>query len=213
MKSIPKESRMRTSVIQGHFPTGFARIAEVRQRLARTNPQQAKQPAPHSVAQPHGAANAMQLPDTLASFATLGGEPLPPVIRQKMESFYGTSFADVRVHVGPHASAIGALAFTQGSHIHFAPGQYNPSSPTGQQILGHELAHVVQQRSGRVRNPFGSGVAVVQDHALESEADRLGARAAAHSLPVQGKFARAGAAASCAPGHHAPACRNGRCGR
>jgi hypothetical protein len=82
--------------------------------------------------------------------------------------------------VGPQAAAIGALAFTQGSHIHFAPGQYNPASPQGQQVLGHELAHVVQQRAGRVRNPFGSGVAVVQDRRLESEADAMGARAAAH---------------------------------
>jgi hypothetical protein len=96
-----------------------------------------------------------------------------------MESFFGASFADVRVHVGPQAAAIGALAFTQGTHIHFAPGQYNPASPQGQQILGHELTHVVQQRAGRVRNPFGSGVAVVQDVALEAEAERLGRRAAA----------------------------------
>jgi hypothetical protein len=166
---------MRGGVIQGHFPHGFSQIAAVRQKVARTNPVAAP------VAQPHGAANAMQLPDTMANFATVGGEPLPPSIRQKMESFYGTSFADVRIHVGPHASAIGALAFTQGSHIHFAPGQYNPSTPQGQSILGHELAHVVQQRSGRVKNPFGSGVAVVQDHSLEAEADRLGARAAAHN--------------------------------
>lgn len=174
---------MRAGVIQGHFPHGFSQIAAVRQKIARTNPL----PAP--VAQPHGASNAMQLPDTLASFATVGGEPLPPAIRQKMESFYGTSFADVRVHIGPHASAIGALAFTQGSHIHFAPGQYNPSSPQGQAILGHELAHVVQQRSGRVKNPFGSGVAVVQDHSLEAEADRLGARAASHNPTTQPKMA------------------------
>ncbi|MEA2463427.1 MAG: hypothetical protein QOJ98_1174 [Acidobacteriota bacterium] len=169
---------MRSSVIQGHFPQGLAAIAAVRQRLAKPN-----------VAQPHGNPNAMQLPDTMANFATVGGDPLPPSIRQKMESFYGTSFSDVRVHVGPHASQIGALAFTQGSHIHFAPGQYNPSSPQGQAILGHELAHVVQQRSGRVKNPFGSGVAVVQDHGLEAEADRLGQRAAAHQAPTQAKLA------------------------
>jgi hypothetical protein len=29
-----------------------------------------------------------------------------------------------------------------------------------------------------VRNPFGGGVAVVQDHALEAEADRMGVKAA-----------------------------------
>ena len=42
---------------------------------------------------------------------------------------------------------------------------------------------------GRVRAPAGSGIAVVQDRALEAEADRLGARAAVWRLPVQAKLA------------------------
>lgn len=103
-----------------------------------------------------------------------GGWPLPRDVQAKMEAALGANFSDVRVHVGPEASAIGAIAFTWGSDLHFAPGQYNPHTPHGQFLLGHELAHVVQQRAGRVANPFGSGVAVVQDHALEAEADRLG---------------------------------------
>jgi hypothetical protein len=119
-----------------------------------------------------------------------GGRPLPDPIRTKMESFFGADFSDVRVHVGPEAPSIGALAFTMGSSLYFAPGQYNPDSPQGQALLGHELAHVVQQRQGRVRNPFGSGVAVVQDPHLEAEADRLGQRAAGHRPPdaVQAKM-------------------------
>lgn len=107
-----------------------------------------------------------------------GGSPLPRDVQAKMETALGASFADVRVHVGPEAASIGAIAFTWGSDIHFAPGQYNPHTPQGQFLLGHELTHVVQQRAGRVSNPFGSGVAVVQDHALEAEADRLGRLAA-----------------------------------
>ena len=107
-----------------------------------------------------------------------GGQTLPDAVRAKMESALGADFSDVRVHVGPQASSIGALAFTRGSDIYFAPGQYNPASLQGQQILGHELTHVVQQRQGRVSNPFGSGVAVVQDRQLEAEADRMGWRAA-----------------------------------
>lgn len=102
------------------------------------------------------------------------GWPLPRDVQAKMEAALGANFSDVRIHVGPEASAIGAIAFTWGSDLHFAPGQYNPHTPHGQFLLGHELAHVVQQRAGRVANPFGSGVAVVQDHALEAEADRLG---------------------------------------
>jgi GNAT superfamily N-acetyltransferase len=109
-----------------------------------------------------------------------GGWPLPRDVQAKMESALNANFSDVRIHVGPEASAIGAIAFTWGSDIHFAPGQYNPHTPHGQSLLGHELTHVVQQRAGRVANPFGSGVAVVQDQALEAEADRMGHHAAAH---------------------------------
>lgn len=103
-----------------------------------------------------------------------GGWPLPRDVQAKMEAALGANFSDVRVHVGPEASAIGAIAFTWGSDLHFAPGQYNPHTPHGQFLLGHELTHVVQQRAGRVANPFGAGVAVVQDQTLEAEADRLG---------------------------------------
>ncbi|HWE50598.1 MAG TPA: DUF4157 domain-containing protein [Bryobacteraceae bacterium] len=107
-----------------------------------------------------------------------GGLPLPREIQARMESALGAQFGDVRVHIGSEAAAIGAIAFTWGSDIHFAPGQYNPRTQQGQMLLAHELVHVVQQRAGRVANPFGSGVAVVQDEALEAEADRLGRRAA-----------------------------------
>ena len=134
---------------------------------------------PGAVVQRMGHGDAFPVPPHV-SFGGGGGQPLPAPVRQKMEACFGTSFADVRVHVGPQASSIGALAFTQGAHLYFAPGQYNPHTPQGQQILGHELAHVVQQRAGRVRNPFGAGVAVVQDHRLEAEADRMGCLAARH---------------------------------
>ena len=112
-----------------------------------------------------------------------GGQPLPDTVREKMEASFGASLSDVRVHVGPQAASIGAVAFTRGSDIYFAPGQYQPHAMHGQQLLGHELAHVLQQRQGRVQNPFGTGVAVVQDRHLEAEADRLGLRAAMTVLP------------------------------
>jgi hypothetical protein len=111
-----------------------------------------------------------------------GGQPLPSEVRAKMEAAFGADFSDVRVHVGHEASRIGAIAYTWGSNIHFAPGHYNPHTLQGQKVLGHELWHVVQQKSGRVKNPFGGGVAVVQDHALEAEADRMGEKAALTSI-------------------------------
>ena len=111
-----------------------------------------------------------------------GGQPIPDQVRAKMETAFGMDFSDVRVHVGQEAAAIGAIAYTWGTNIHFAPGQYSPNTIQGQKLLGHELWHVVQQKSGRVSNPFGGGVAVVQDHALEAEADRMGIKAAMTAL-------------------------------
>ena len=110
-----------------------------------------------------------------------------------MEKVFNSDFSGVRVHVGGAASSIGAVAFTMGNDIHFAPGHYNPHSPQGQQLLGHELAHVVQQRMGRVNNPFGGGVALVQNPALEAEAGGAGVGAGTGLAPSAGRaFLRQG---------------------
>lgn len=106
------------------------------------------------------------------------GQPLPNKVRGKMESSFGQDFSGVRVHQGPEASSIGAVAYTRGSDIHFAPGAYNPSSSSCQQLLGHELTHVVQQRAGRVRAPAGARIPINADRGLEREADVHGAKAA-----------------------------------
>jgi hypothetical protein len=147
---------MPSTVIQGCFPSALPRAGVVQ-------------------CLPNG--TAARVPAHLARFSS-AGQPLPVAVQRKMESAFRTSFADVRVHVGPQAAAIGAHAFTKGTDIHFAPGQYDPSSPRGERILAHELAHVVQQRAGRVPNPFGNGVAIVQDRLLEAEAERMSARVA-----------------------------------
>ncbi|MBN2422746.1 DUF4157 domain-containing protein, partial [Candidatus Woesearchaeota archaeon] len=77
------------------------------------------------------------------------------------------------------ATNMGALAYTQGNDVHFAPGQYNPGSQQGQELIGHELTHVVQQRQGRVApTKQGKGLPVNDNPALEKEADEMGAKAA-----------------------------------
>ena len=139
-----------------------------------------------STAQRCRAGNATLLPATFR-FAPSIGAPMPPVVQRKMEAFFEADFSDVRVHVGPQAQQIGAEAFTRGSDIYFAPGRYLPHHSHGQRLLGHELAHVVQQRAGRVRNPFGSGIAVVRDPGLEAEADRMGMQAAVHQVETWAK--------------------------
>lgn len=110
---------------------------------------------------------------------TSSGRSIPTPVRSKMERSFNASFADVRIHEGSHAATLGAIAYTQGNHIHFAPGRFNPETSSGQALLGHELAHVVQQRQGRVR-PTGqvNGLPLNDNPALEQEADRLGLKAA-----------------------------------
>jgi hypothetical protein len=76
------------------------------------------------------AGTAFALPANFTLKPRGSGQPLPGPIQQKMESFFNTSFADVRVHVGHEAASIGALAFTHGTDLYFAPGQYNPQSTT-----------------------------------------------------------------------------------
>lgn len=111
------------------------------------------------------------------------GRPLEPGLRRQMEAQFGVDFASVRVHEGPAAQSIGALAFTLGEELHFAPGQYDPASPAGLKLISHELAHVVQQRKGRVRNPYGQGIVIVQDPALEAESAWVGQMAAEAAPP------------------------------
>ncbi len=101
------------------------------------------------------------------------GQALPDGLRQSAERFFQSDFSSVRLHVGPEAAAIGAHAFAAGDRIVFAPGALDTSSARGREVLGHELAHVVQQRAGRVRSP-SAGLSVVDEPALEAEANRLG---------------------------------------
>jgi hypothetical protein len=108
-----------------------------------------------------------------------GGAAMPDEVRGKMEAAFGTDFSGVRIHEGSGASALGALAYTQGTDIHFARGQYDPHGQQGQELLGHELAHVVQQAEGRVEaTTQAKGLPVNDDESLEREADVLGVRAA-----------------------------------
>lgn len=101
---------------------------------------------------------------------------IPDMVKQRMEGSFGTDFSSVRVHPeSSKAPEVGALAYTQGTDIHFAPGQFKPDTSAGQQLLGHELTHVIQQAEGRVQSTTEiGGMAVNDDAGLEREADLMG---------------------------------------
>ena len=194
-------SIMSAKVIQGSFIGGppkvpspvqpkLAALPPIRPTIAPGPPLSAfaskppAQPAPAfggrpTLAQARGASDSFHVDPGRVGLVNSGGKPLPDGVRSQMEVALGADFSGVRVHVGLQADRIGAIAFTTGNDIYFAPGRFQPDTAQGRQLLGHELAHVVQQRQGRVRHPPGMGVAVVQDRVLEAEADRLGRLAGA----------------------------------
>lgn len=92
---------------------------------------------------------------------------IPLQMKQSFEQSSGLSFDDVRVHYhSARPSRLGALAYTQGTHVYVAPGQ--------ERHLGHELGHVVQQKQGRVQATSSlGGVKLNTSPAMEQEADML----------------------------------------
>jgi hypothetical protein len=78
------------------------------------------------------------------------GQPLDAATRSLMESRLGHDFGAVRIHTDTLAAessrAVEALAYTVGSDIAFAAGQYTPRTVRGRQLIAHELTHVIQQR-------------------------------------------------------------------
>lgn len=105
---------------------------------------------------------------------------LPTSLLRAIEAAVGHDLSNIRVHPdSTHANQLGAIAYAQGNQIHVAPGQFRPETPGGRRLLGHEVAHVLQQSQGRVEaNGHVDGLAINEDPHLEREADRLGARIA-----------------------------------
>ncbi len=100
---------------------------------------------------------------------------LPDHLKAGVENLSGFSLEKVRVHYNSDKpTKLQALAYTQGTDIHVAPGQ--------EQHLAHEAWHVVQQAQGRVRPTMQlkGGVPVNEDRDLEHEADVMGTLAPEH---------------------------------
>ena len=96
---------------------------------------------------------------------------MPDNLKSGIESLSGFSMDDVRVHYNSSKPAtVQALAYTQGTDIHVAPGQ--------EKHLPHEAWHVAQQMAGRVSpTTIINGMPVNDNTALEHEADVMGEKA------------------------------------
>jgi Domain of unknown function (DUF4157) len=99
-------------------------------------------------------------PDVEAAIAAASGRGrrLDSGLANEIGGVLGGSVGDVRIHHDDHAAAlsraVSARAFTVGSDVFFGAGEYRPASPQGQELLTHELAHVVQQRGAPQTGPL-----------------------------------------------------------
>jgi hypothetical protein len=130
--------------------------------------------------------------------ATASGTPLPPATRTQMEGAFAADFSGVRLHTGPAshdtASSLHAHAFTAGTDIVFRSGAYRPGTPTGDRLLAHELAHVVQQARRLPRAAIDGGSSDPLEQAADHAADHASpaaereahgaAEAATHGAPL-----------------------------
>lgn len=77
------------------------------------------------------------------------GQGLAENVRQPMEQAFGADFSSVKVHTNGQADvlnrSLNSRAFATGQDIFFKQGEYQPGSKQGQELLAHELTHVVQQ--------------------------------------------------------------------
>lgn len=93
---------------------------------------------------------------------------LPDDVRSSIESHFGYSIGNLNFRESSDVDTIGAKAYARGDEIHFAPGQFRPDTALGRKMIGHEVAHVLQQSKG------GMGGGVCLDGDMERQADLQG---------------------------------------
>lgn len=103
-------------------------------------------------------------------------QPMSAALREKFEPGFGADFSNIRISRGRIPDEMGVQAVAKGTDILV-------DSRAGMDVLGHELAHVVQQAQGRVSS---GGFPVVENAGLEHEADVMGARVASGLSAVEG---------------------------
>ena len=114
------------------------------------------------------------------------GQVLPTDVAARLSAALGVDVSDAVIHTDAAAAqaakSVNAHAFATGSDVFFAAGKYKPGTKEGDELLAHELTHVVQDAEGRIPMASGDGLTVsTPNQSHEREAERAG-RDAAHVL-------------------------------
>jgi Domain of unknown function (DUF4157) len=87
--------------------------------------------------------------------AKRSGQLLDTSLQRSMGQAMGADFSRVKVHTDAQSDqlnrSIQAKAFTTGQDVFFRQGSYQPGSREGQELIAHELTHVVQQNGEAVQ--------------------------------------------------------------
>lgn len=100
---------------------------------------------------------------------------LPPRVRRRAERFFEADLTAVRLHVGPQARGLGALAFAWGRHVFLDRVVLGLPWPAVLEVLGHELTHVLQC-CGTSLHPRVRRAPTDSLDACEAQAHELGRR-------------------------------------
>lgn len=111
------------------------------------------------------------------------GQRLPSDVASRLSAALGVDISDAVIHTDSAAAeaakAVNAHAFATGKDVFFAAGKYNPGTKDGDELLAHELTHVVQDAEGRIPTTTGEGLTVsTPNQSHEREAERAGQEAA-----------------------------------
>jgi len=131
-------------------------VSVVRQLDARAGGEQAQAntqvvPAAQSLVQRSAVSGTPIAPETAQAVESArgGGQALPAQLGRQMGAAFGADFSGLHIHTDQRADtlnrALSARAFTTGQDVFFRQGEYQPNSRVGQELLAHELTHVVQQ--------------------------------------------------------------------
>lgn len=134
--------------------TKISRMAEPAPAATETPQTEAQTSLPAETATDNEQGVSAEVEQQIAGLRGQGAQ-LPEQVRTEMESQFNHDFSSVSIHNDSTADTLckqlSARAFTVGSDIFFASGEYAPDSQEGKRLLAHELTHVVQQGSGVTR--------------------------------------------------------------
>ena len=141
----------------------------------RSHSEELAQPS-RSVSKAHGMSNSAMISGGAPIASAMGRSvSMPASLRQRMENSFGADFSGVKFFESQQVADNGADAVTLGGgNVGFAPGKLDFSSKQGQELIGHELAHVVSHARGEV-----TGHGFLGNASLEAQAERQGEMAAA----------------------------------